>query len=170
MDERPEVAAGTGRRAASRCGAPSESASARMQILLVAQPFEVAASRGPPRGRPLMLCDLLRSPGPRAGSTSQVFRILPRSGMIGLDTRGRAPAWRSRRPSRPRPRNSSVSYGSCIVQSASLPGSAGPADDALAHDRFRGLAADAGHSRSRTARIVSPVSDVLVQPQRRSDP
>ena len=42
--------------------------------------------------------------------------------------------------------------GSWLVQSASLPGSAGPADDALAHDLLRGLERAPARWRSRTAR------------------
>ncbi len=59
------------------------------------------------------------------GSTSQVFRILPRNGMTAWNSRSRACLAEPPAES-PSTRNSSVRLGSWRVQSASLPGSAGP--------------------------------------------
>ncbi len=60
-----------------------------------------------------------------AASTSQVFRILPRSGITAWKERSRACLAEPPAES-PSTRNSSQRSGSCSVQSASLPGSAGP--------------------------------------------
>ena len=60
-----------------------------------------------------------------AASTSQVFRILPRSGITAWNSRSRA-CFAEPPAESPSTRNSSQRSGSCKVQSASLPGSAGP--------------------------------------------
>ena len=60
-----------------------------------------------------------------AGSTSQVLRILPRSGMTAWNSRSRACLAEPPAES-PSTRKSSVRARSWEVQSASLPGSAGP--------------------------------------------
>ena len=67
-------------------------------------------------------CEELISPT----DTSQVFRILPRNGMMACVSRSRACLAEPPAES-PSTRNSSECFGSWLVQSASLPGSAGPA-------------------------------------------
>ena len=59
-------------------------------------------------------------------SDSQVFRILPRNGMMAWVTRSRACLAEPPAES-PSTRNSSPRSGSWLTQSASLPGSAAPA-------------------------------------------
>src|SRR6188768_4028153 len=58
--------------------------------------------------------------------TSQVFRILPRNGMMACVSRSRACLAEPPAES-PSTRNSSECFGSLFVQSANFPGSAGPA-------------------------------------------
>ncbi len=65
-----------------------------------------------------------------AASTSQVFRILPRSGITAWNSRSRACLAEPPAES-PSTRNSSARFGSWLLQSASLPGSAGPATTRL---------------------------------------
>ena len=69
----------------------------------------------------LTSCDC-RTP---AESTSQVLRILPRSGMTAWNSRSRA-CFAEPPAESPSTRKSSQRDGSCRRQSASLPGSAGP--------------------------------------------
>ncbi len=73
----------------------------------------------------LMLCTSWDCSTSRV-SASHVFRIFPRSGMMACVVRSRAcladPPAES-----PSTRNSSLRAGSWLTQSASLPGSAGPA-------------------------------------------
>ena len=101
-----------------------------------------------------------------AESTSQVFRILPRNGMIACVLRSRACLAEPPAES-PSTRKISHSSGSCDVQSASLPGKAGPETIFLrttflaAFNRFCALL-------MASCAIWSPVSGMLVQPQRKA--
>src|SRR5581483_3330210 len=103
-----------------------------------------------------------------ADSTSQVLRILPRNGITAWNSRSRA-CFAEPPAESPSTRNSSVTLTSCITQSASLPGRAGPparrqAGDPQARELPGGALAGAGaldgQLRDALARL-----HVLVQPQ-----
>ena len=82
-----------------------------------------SASRGRLRARSLMSCTSCDA-SISDGSTSHVFRILPRSGITAWNSRLRA-CFAEPPAESPSTRNSS-DVGSCFAQSASLPGNAGP--------------------------------------------
>ncbi len=96
-------------------------------------------------------------------STSQVFRILPRSGMIAWNSLSRACLAEPPAES-PSTRNSSARIGSCPAQSASLPGSAGPLGDLLALDLLARLEATPGVA-DRQLRQLQAQFGVGVEPQ-----
>ena len=81
-------------------------------------------------------CEELISPT----DTSQVFRILPRNGMMAWVSRSRACLAEPPAES-PSTRNSSECFGSWLVQSASLPGQRRTRGHALALDLLRRLGA-----------------------------
>ena len=157
-------AAGTARTAASRCAARRNRRRRGCRSCGSAGP-RCSAEPGSTPMRDADVVHFLRTKPPAPCSSSQVFRILPRSGMMAWKSWSRACLAEPPAES-PSTRNSSERAGSWLVQSASLPGSAGPGDGALARDALRRLQALLrvldGELRDALAGIR-----MLVEPQRR---
>ena len=152
----PESASGTARTAASRC------AGRRNRRRRGCRPCRSAGRRDRPcrdrsrsrrRGRAL--------PAMRARSAGFDFpgvQDLAAQRQDRLEISCRAPASRSRRPNRLRPGTAPCIARSCDVQSASLPGSAGPCVIFLRTTCFACLEPDRRASRSRAARSRRRIS------------
>ena len=119
--------------------------------LVIAQLRSESAEPGSTPSATLMLCTSSRCRRSAPGSSSQVFRILPRSGMIAWKSLSRACLAEPPAES-PSTRNSSRALGLLARAVGELARQRGPAGDALAHHLLRGLASAPAHSRSRTAR------------------
>ena len=155
-------ASGRARRAASRC------ARRRSRRRRGCRPCRSAGRRGStePGSTPSAIamsctsCDARSS----AGSTSQVFRILPRSGMIAWNSRSRA-CFAEPPAESPSTRNSSAQLGILVRAVRELARKRRPRDDPLAHDLLC-LLEPLLRVLDRERRDLVAALRVLVQPER----
>jgi hypothetical protein len=134
--------------------------------LAVAQPRRSSEPGSTPSAM-LMSCTSCEA-STSAGSTSQVFRILPRSGITAWNSRSRACLAEPPAES-PSTRNSSERSGSCWLQSASLPGSAGPLTTRLRTTLRLAFSRAAGVGDGQLGDALAGLR-VLVQPEREARP